>query len=235
VKLRASIVVPVKNEAVNIKVFLNGLDEFIPALTEVLVVADDFQDESIKEIMTMKPLNFMLRPLVSNYGSGPANAIRFGIDNSRSDIAVVVMADGSDDPRNIEELIRLIERGCSVAAASRYMPGGQQIGGPPVKRLLSRLACFSLRVFGRIPIHDSTNSFKGYDINFIREVGLQSSQGFEIGLEIVAKAHRCKKLMAEIPTIWIDRQFGESKFKLLSWLPHYIKWFVYAFTGRLVV
>ena len=62
--------------------------------------------------------------------AGPANAIRFGIDAAAAPVAVVTMADGCDDPRQIDDLARLVERGVAVAAASRYMPGGQQVGGP---------------------------------------------------------------------------------------------------------
>ena len=66
---------------------------------------------------------------------GPANAIRFGIDAARAPVAVVTMADGCDDPRQIDDLARLVDRGVVVAAASRYMPGGQQVGGPRFKRI----------------------------------------------------------------------------------------------------
>ena len=72
--------------------------------------------------------------------AGPARAIRYGIDHARAPVVVVTMADGSDDPEQIDELCKLVERGVVVAAASRYMSGGQQIGGPLLKSLLSRLA-----------------------------------------------------------------------------------------------
>ena len=72
------------------------------------------------------------------------------------------MADGCDDPRQIDELARLVERGVVVAAASRYMPGGQQVGGPLFKRLLSADAGRTLYWFARVGTRDATNSFKAY-------------------------------------------------------------------------
>ena len=116
------------------------------------------------------------------------------------------MADGSDDPRQIDDLARLVERGVVVAAASRYMPGGQQVGGPLLKRLLSRAAGRSLgTASARVGTRDATNSFKAYSTEFVREVGIDSRSGFEIGLELTAKARRLRRPVAEIPTIWLDR------------------------------
>ena len=69
---------------------------------------------------------------------GPANALRFGIGQATADVVVVTMADGSDDPMQIDQLTRLVERGVVVACASRYMRGGQQVGGPWIKGRISR-------------------------------------------------------------------------------------------------
>ena len=124
-------------------------------------------------------------------------------------VVVVTMADGSDDPEQIDELCKLVERGVVIAAASRYMSGGQQIGGPFLKGALSRarraVACTGSP--GSAP-GDATNSFKAYSTEFVREVGIDSDQGFEIGLELVAKARRLRRPVAEIPTIWLERAHG---------------------------
>ena len=86
----------------------------------------------------------------------------------------MTMADGCDDPRQIDQLVRLVERGVVVAAASRYSRGGQQVGGPFLKGSLSRLAGLSLALFARVGTRDATNSFKAYDVDFIRAVGIDS-------------------------------------------------------------
>jgi dolichol-phosphate mannosyltransferase len=145
----------------------------------------------------------------------------------------VTMADGCDDPRQIDELARLVDRGVVVAAASRYMPGGQQVGGPRFKRMASRWAGRSLRTFARVGTRDATNSFKAYDTAFVREVGIESRTGFEIGIELTAKATRLRRPVAEIPTIWLDRQLGETRFDVGRFLPSYLRWYFFAFGRRL--
>ena len=148
-------------------------------------------------------------------------------------VAVVTMADGSDDARQIDELVRLVERGVVIAAASRYMPGGQQVGGPALKGFLSRLAGRTLHAFGRVGTRDATNSFKAYSVDFVRAVGVESRDGFEIGIEMTAKARRTGQPVAEIPTIWLERQQGLSSFKVAGWIPKYLRWYLFAFGKRI--
>ena len=112
---------------------------------------------------------------------------------------------------------------------------GRQVGGPLLKRLLSRTAGLSLYWLARIGVRDATNSFKGYSTDFVREVGIDSHAGFEIGIELTAKAKRLRRPVAEIPTIWLDRQLGESSFQLAQWIPHYLRWWRFAFGPRLDV
>jgi hypothetical protein len=97
--------------------------------------------------------------------------------------------------------------------------------------MLSAAAGRSLRVFARIGTRDATNSFKAYATDFVRTVGIESRAGFEIGIELTAKARRARLPVAEIPTIWLDRQQGVSNFKLAQWIPKYLRWYLFAY-GR---
>lgn len=230
---RASIVVPALNEGEQIGVFLDRLEEAVELPVEVLVIVDTPSDSTLDGVANYIAQKHQIRGIVSQLPKGPANAIRYGISESTSAVVVITMADGSDDPRAIDDLIRLVERGCAVAAASRYMAGGQQIGGPRFKKFLSRNASRALWLILGVGTKDSTNSFKAYSKKFIREVGIESDKGFEVGLELVAKAHRSGRMIAEVPTIWIDRGVGESNFQLRRWLPQYLRWFFYAFGPKL--
>ena len=80
---------------------------------------------------------------------------------------------------------------------------------------------------------DATNSFKAYDAAFVRDVGISSTAGFEIGIELVAKARRARLAVAEQPTIWLERHQRVSNFKMAGWLPHYLRWWRFAFGPRL--
>ena len=79
------------------------------------------------------------------------------------------------------------------------------MGGPFLKSLLSRLAGLSLWLLARVGHRDATNSFKAYNAEFVRTVGIYSGAGFEIGIELVAKARRARLPVAEVPTIWFER------------------------------
>lgn len=230
---RVSVVIPAREEGAAIVPVLDRLFESVRLPCEVLVVVDSDSDSTAPAVRDYASGEARLRCLVNTYGRGPAKAIRFGIEAAAAPVAVVTMADGCDDVRQIDDLARLVERGVAVAAASRYMAGGQQVGGPYLKALLSRTAGRSLRLLAHVGTRDATNSFKAYSTEFVRQVGIESSGGFEIGIELTAKARRMRLPVAEIPTIWLDRQAGVSKFRLARWIPGYLRWYRFAFGPRL--
>ena len=225
---RVSIIVPVFNEGAEIIPFLDRVFEAVTIPCELLAVYDTPGDTTAPYLAEYAKREPRLRPVQNTYGRGPAAALRYGIDNAESLVVVVTMADGSDDPHQIDQLTRLVERGVVVAAASRYMRGGQQVGGPWVKGMMSRLAGWSLHLLARVGTHDATNSFKAYSRDFVREVGIQSDAGFTLGIEMVAKAKRHGLPVAEIPTIWLDRASGTSNFRVTRWMERYLRWYVRA-------
>jgi dolichol-phosphate mannosyltransferase len=233
--LRVSVVIPAYNEGEGIVPVLERLFEAVMLPCEALVVVDDPADTTRPVVQRLAEREPRLHCLVNDYGVGPANAIRYGIDHATTAVAVVTMADGCDDVRQIDDLVRLVERGVAVAAASRYMAGGQQVGGPLLKGLMSGLAGRSLRLLARVGTRDATNSFKAYSTTFVRAVGIDSRDGFEIGIEMTAKAKRLRLPIAEIPTIWLDRHEGLSNFRVAAWLPKYLRWYRFAFGRRLSV
>jgi dolichol-phosphate mannosyltransferase len=230
---RVSVVVPACHEGEHITGVLDRLFESVRLSCEVLVIVDSPDDTTVPAAERYAEKETRLRCLINTYGRGPANAIKYGIDAATAPVVVVTMADGCDDARQIDELVRLVERGVAVAAASRYMPGGQQVGGPVLKATLSRLAGRSLRMLAHVGTRDATNSFKAYSTEFVRRVGIDSTGGFEIGIELTAKAKRLRLPVAEIPTIWLDRQAGVSNFKMAKWVPSYLRWYRFAFGPQL--
>jgi glycosyltransferase involved in cell wall biosynthesis len=226
-------VVPCYNEGEAIGAFLDQLFDSITMPCEVLAVYDFPDDTTLPYLEQYAKRDPRVVPTLNTYGPGPACALKFGLDHAEAPIVVITMADGSDDPQQVEQLARLVERGVVVAAASRYVKTGQQVGGPFFKRILSRGAGLSLYWFARVGTRDATNSFKAYDREFVGRVGIESDTGFELGLEMVAKARRHRLPVAELPTIWLDRTEGASNFQVWSWLPRYLRWYRYAFGPRL--
>jgi glycosyltransferase involved in cell wall biosynthesis len=232
---RVSIVIPVYDEGDTIVGCLDRIFQSVTLPCEILVVFDDPADDTLPYLEKYAEGESRLLPMHNTDGPGPARAIRFGIEHASAPVAVVTMADGSDDAEQIDELCKLVERGVVIAAASRYMSGGQQIGGPLLKSTLSRFAGVSLYWLARVGTRDATNSFKAYSTDFVRTVGIESDTGFEIGIELVAKARRRGLPIAEVPTIWLERAHGASNFKVARWIPRYLRWYRYAFGRKLTV
>lgn len=230
---RVSIVVPAYNEGAAIEEFLDRVLEAVELPAELLVVVDAPEDTTIPYVEKYERRDQRVKLVLNHIGPGPAKAIRSGIEAAQAAVAVVTMADGSDDPQQIDDLVRLVERGVVVAAASRYSHGGQQVGGPLLKGTLSKWAGRSLAFFARVGTTDATNSFKAYNMTFVRDVGIDSDAGFEIGIELVAKARRARLPVAELPTIWLERHQGLSNFKLATWIPRYVRWWLFAFGPKL--
>jgi dolichol-phosphate mannosyltransferase len=229
------VVIPAHNEAEGIVACLDRVFEAVTLPCEVIVVFDTPDDTTVAYLEKYCETEPRLVPALNTYGRGPADAIRFGVDQARAPVVVVTMADGCDDPQQIDDLARLVERGVVVAAASRYSRGGQQVGVPTLKRAMSKTAGLTLCWFARVGTHDATNSYKAYSKAFIRDVGIQADAGFEMGVELVAKARRLRKPVAELPTIWLDRTSGASNFKMAAWLSRYLRWYFFAFGPKLTL
>jgi len=224
---RLSLVIPVYNEGEHIVPVLDRVVEAVELPFEVLVVYDMPEDTTAPYVEKFGDPR--VRGVLNEIGPGPALAIRAGFAAASAPTLVVTMADGSDDLRLVDDMVRLVERGCAIAAASRYMPGGAQVGGPLIKKTLSRVAGMTLYTFARVGTHDATNSFKAYSKTFLDEVGVEGDVGFEIGIELVAKARRRRLPVAELPAIWLDREYGVSRFRVTRWLPIYLRWYFHAF------
>lgn len=230
--LRCSLVVPAYNESEVLRVALARIAECVNFEFECIIVVDEVSDTSIPIILEFQNADSRFKMLVNDYFPGPAGAIRAGIKKAIGRVIVITSADGSDDASQISELVMLVERGVDIASASRYMHGGKLINSPFLKGLLSRIAGLSLHFFRRVGTRDATNNFKAYSADFLRSIEIESIYGFEIGLELVAKARRARRPIAEIPTIWIERNSGVSKFPLFRSLPHYLGWYFYALSPR---
>lgn len=229
-----SIVLPVYNEADNIRPVLEALQTEVRSPHETLVVYDSDEDTTLPPARDIGAGYPQMRLVRNAYGKGVLNALKTGIEAASGDVVVVTMADLSDDVTQIDEMAWLVRSGAGVAVASRYMPGGGQIGGPLVKSTLSRLAGLSLRWLARIDTHDPTNNFKAYSRRLVDAVDIESESGFELGLELTSKAHLMGLQIVEIPTTWRGRNAGESNFKLMQWLPSYLRWYFQCLAGTWV-
>lgn len=224
---------PVYNEGEAVEPVIRALDASVQAPHEILVVYDFDGDATVPVIHRLSAELADVRGLRNDLGRGVLKAMRAGIAASAGRFVVISMADGSDEPERIDEMVGLARDGADVVAASRYMRGGHQVGGPMIKRLLSRAAGLTLHWFAGVPTHDATNNFKLYRRSYLTTVTIESTAGFELALELTVKATLAGRRVAEVPTTWRDRSAGQSNFRLRKWLPHYVHWYLAAFRGRL--
>lgn len=227
-----AIVLPVYNEGAAVEPVLRGLSAGVKTPHELVVVYDFDGDTTVPVIERLASELPALRGLRNDLGRGVLNAMKAGIAGTTAPYVLISMADGSDEPHIVDGMVGLARDGADVVAASRYMAGGRQIGGPTLKRLLSRIAGLTLHWFAGVPTHDPTNNFKLYSRRYLDTVAIESSAGFELALELTVKATIAGRRIAEVPTTWRDRTAGASNFKLRAWLPHYLHWYLKAFGAR---
>jgi len=228
-----SIVIPVYNEGERVEPVLRALHARVRTPKEILVVWDFDEDTTRPVAERLIPELPGLRGLRNDLGRGVLNAMRAGIADARGSLVLISMADGSDEPEVVDPMVALARDGAAVVSASRYMRGGHQVGGPLLKRLMSRTAGLTLHWFGGVATHDPTNNFKLYRRDFLEAVEIESTAGFELALELTVKATLLRLPVAEVPTTWRDRTAGQSNFKFRRWLPHYLRWYGLAFRRRI--
>jgi len=228
-----TIVIPVYNEGVGFEDLWRELNTHLQFPFRALVVYDFDEDNTVPAVQEVIARGEKRLSLVkNNVRRGVVGALVTGFGAVKNGPVLVVMADLSDDLAQVSRMLELYRQGYHVVVGSRYMKGGRILNGPVLKQGLSRMAGVSLHWFRRIPTHDATNAFKIYDAVMLKQFTLESQRGFELNLEITVKAFLAGYRIVEIPSVWRDRTQGKSKFKLWAWLPHYLRWYFYAFRSR---
>jgi dolichol-phosphate mannosyltransferase len=221
------IIIPVYNEAENIGETIRAIEAKVKTLHTIYIVYDFDEDNTLPVVKRLKERGVDL-VLLKNTAGRVVNAIKIGLREAKEKYLLVTMADCSDDYGVVDAMVERAGQGFDVVCGSRYAKGGRQIGGPLLKKSLSRMAGLSLRYLARVPTTDVTNSFKLYRKTMVDILTIESDGGFEIGMEIVIKAHFSGYRVTEIPCIWHDRLQGASRFRILHWMPKYLKWYFFA-------
>ena len=102
-------------------------------------------------------------------------------------------------------------------------------GCPWLKAVLVRTAAFTLHYIAALPTRDPTSGFRMFSRRVIDQIDIESDQGFCYSIELLVKAHRLGWRVGEVPALWFERQHGASRFRVLKWLPAYLRWYRYAF------
>jgi hypothetical protein len=103
------------------------------------------------------------------------------------------------------------------------------VGCPWLKSFLVRAANFTLYHFAAIPTHDASNGFRLFSRRAVKEIAIESDCGFCYSIELLVKCHRLGWRIGEVPARWFQRAHGASRFRVVKWLPSYLRWYAYAF------
>jgi dolichol-phosphate mannosyltransferase len=212
--MRLSVVMPAQNEEGSVGATVEGV---VAALEreeidyEVLVVNDDSEDSTEAVVAAIGVQNPRVRVHKSHYERGFGNAIRAGLDIFEGDAVAIVMADASDDPRDLVRYQRLLEEGWDCAFGSRFMPGAEIHDYPRLKYIFNRLANTFIRMLFRHRYNDTTNAFKAYRRDVIETVQPLLSKHFNLTVELPLKAVVRGHSFAVVPTSWTNRTSGEAK------------------------
>jgi dolichol-phosphate mannosyltransferase len=223
-------VIPVYNEGANILATLGALARDVKTPARVLVCYDFEEDNTLPAVRNNPDAHAGLEVVfVRNHGRGAHAAVMAGFAASTAPIVVAYPADDDFNAHIIDQMVAKVRDGCDIVCASRFLPGGTMEGCPWLKATLVRTAAFTLYHFAGLPTRDPTSGFRMFSRRVIERIDVESDQGFCYSIELLVKAHRLGWRVGEVPARWFERQHGASRFRVLKWLPAYLRWFRYAF------
>ena len=224
-----SILLPVLNEGINLRIMLKILRATMSVDHEVLVICDTPDDDSIPVVEAMQPEYPNLHLVQNKLGRGVVNAIRAGVAHAKSDAILIFAADEVGPVLAIDDMLELMRGGTEFVSCTRYAHGGRRLGGSAIGGTLSRTAN---RLFHRLAgsvFSDSTTGIKMFRRADFDRLNLQSRPiGWAVAFEMAIKAQLAGLKLGEVPIVSIDRLYGgESTFRLGPWVGEYLRWFLW--------
>lgn len=225
--IKLSIIIPVRNEGVNIRIMLKILKAVLNVPYEILIVYDFIEDDTVAALKESQ-VDLKGVKLVHNVlGKGVLNAIKSGIMQSSGDYILLFAVDEVGPVIAIDDMLELMDKGCDLVSCTRYAYGGRRLGGSLLGGFLSRIANNLLCVFANSTLTDSTTGIKMFKKKILDFIELESSPvGWACVFELAIKAQVMGLRLGEVPIISIDRLYGgKSTFSLGPWVREYLKWF----------
>ena len=181
---------------------------------EIVVVDDGSADQTWEILNELKARIAVLFPVQYQGQHGFGRAVICGLDHMKGDAAVVMMADESDDCRDVVRYWQKLNEGWDCVFGSRFIKGGGVIDYPWLKLQINRLANTFLRVLFNINLNDTTNAFKAYRKSVIDGCRPLISPHFNLTVELPLKSIVRGYSWAVIPITWRNRRTGEAKLKI---------------------
>lgn len=227
---RLDIVIPVYNEGGNILATLAELRRHVRTPMRILICYDRPDDDTLTAIAAHpEAVAGLALEFVRNPSRGAHAAVMSGFAVSRAPFVLVYPADDDFNGGIVDAMVKAAGQGADIVCASRFMPGGCMRGCPWLKAALVRAAAFTLYYFARLPTRDPTSGFRLFSRRVIDGIVVESDSGFCYSIELLVKCHRLGWPVAEVPAQWFERKKGSSRFRVLGWLPAYLRWYLFAF------
>jgi dolichol-phosphate mannosyltransferase len=228
--MKLSILVPVRNEGVNLKVFIKVLETMLEIEHEVLVIYDSPDDDSIPVVAALQKKYSNVRPVHNTAGRGVVNAIKTGVRESVGDVILITVCDEAGVVFVFDDMLALIQEGCDFVSGTRYAHGGRRLGGSWIGGRLSRLANRLLRILSRSALTDATTGLKMLRRAAFEQLHLEARPiGWAVTFEMALKAQLAGLKLGEVPVVSVDRIYGgKSTFRLGPWFKEYARWFLWS-------
>jgi len=230
--MKLSVIVPAHDEAEVIEPTLHALLRPLTAEGmdfEVLVVDDGSADGTAAAVARVAAADARVQCLRNDGAHGFGYAVRKGLEQFTGDAVVIVMADGSDDARDVVLYYRVLEAGYDCAFGSRFMPGAVVHDYPRFKWFINRAVNTAIRLVFRHGYNDTTNAFKAYRREVVEQLQPLISPHFNLTVEMPLKAVTRGFSYAIVPTSWTNRSAGESKLQLQEMGSRYLFIVLYVF------
>jgi dolichol-phosphate mannosyltransferase len=199
---------------------------------ELLVINDNSQDKTESILVGLKKEIPNLRYINNSPPNGFGLAVRKGLENFSGDVVAIVMADGSDLPKDVISFYDSILEGYDCVFGSRFMKNAEVIDYPKLKLLLNRMVNFGIRVLFGLKYNDITNAFKMYRADVIPGLKPFLSHHFNLTVELPLKAIIRGYSYTILPNSWHNRCSGESKLKLKEMGSRYLFIILYCFIEK---
>ena len=224
-----SILIPVKNEGLNLVIMLKILGAVVEVPHEVLVVFDQADDDSLGIVDAMAPRYPTIRAVHNTRGAGILNALRSGVAEARGKYVLIFAADEVGPVLAIDDMIDLMEQGCEFVSCTRYAHGGRRLGGSFLGGVLSRLANWMFCRLSGCKLTDATTGIKMFRPQLFDRLQLEARPiGWAVAFEMGIKAQLAGVKLGEVPIVSIDRLYGgKSTFALGPWTVEYLRWFAW--------
>ena len=214
---KLSVVIPARDEEGCIVATVEHLhlELRLHGVPHEIVVVDDGSKDSTWRLLQETVAGIPELAPVQNPGPyGFGRAIQRGLAAATGDAMVIMMADESDDCRDVVRYWQKLNEGWDCVFGSRFLKGGGVIDYPRVKLWLNRMANWFVRVLFRIKLNDTTNAFKAYRREVIEGCMPILAPHFNITVELPLKAIVRGYTWTVIPITWRNRRTGLAKLKI---------------------